>query len=126
MATPFQKSGIKVLKKCKECGIYPNLTTHVYWHSSSHSFSKSYTCPKCLKKVNFSQCPSDKSDSECAKLEWNKANGLDEKNPDTWHDNHCEEHFYLTVPGFSNEPEGFCRRCGKCGFRPIKIEEKLR
>lgn len=117
MTTPFQQSGVKVLKKCKECGIYPSIHTKI----KNATEIREFQCAKCGKFTISWNPTTEENGFHSAQLKWNKANGLDESNPDTWHDNHCEEHSYLTIPGFPSEPKGPCR---KCGFRPIKIEGK--
>src|SRR5574337_1496173 len=68
---------IKVLKKCKECGIYPSVLFIVgssYWPQYWE-----YRCPKC----NI-DCEGDTV--LIAKQEWNKANGFDENDERTWND----------------------------------------
>lgn len=90
---------IKVLKKCKECNIYPNLDTYEYWNSDHYSFSRCYICPKCLKEIRPKRHQVGISNAEVAQLEWNKANGFDEDDESTWNDDNekCSKSPYDSI-----------------------------
>jgi len=83
MTTPFQQSGKKVLKKCKECGIYPSIFSKTSIPSPLEILIKQYLfCIKC----DFCVEMEEKESFHDLKLKWNKANGLDESDESTWHD----------------------------------------
>ena len=86
MTTLFEQSGKKVLKKCKECGIYPSY----YADQRGLTYFSVFRCPKCFEV----RCSANDNMPE-ARRAWNKANGLDENDESTWHD---------------EQPE----KCGKC------------
>src|SRR5574337_1286851 len=72
MAIKSSESNIKVLKKCKECGIYPS-----FYKDERLYFMR---CPKCLQ-LAFSP-----NGAVILQENWNMQNGFDENDESTWND----------------------------------------
>jgi hypothetical protein len=140
--TKFSESNIKVLKKCKECGIYPSLTTSF----ERGRIGYSYICPKCTAVKSYL------GDVFKAQERWNKANGFDENDESTWNDGEEDTDYILkradeiheeterdlyeaSKKFWGNEQKcshvfksdgvshngGLIAVCYKCGFKPLQL-----
>lgn len=98
---------MKILKKCTECNIYPNLDTVDVIGGSNFLFKIRYICPKCFKQADSHEMLGSPYylEENMARDMWNIKNGFEEDNPNTWTDEIDICYRYSTIDSLSKKEE---------------------